>query len=160
MGFLILIIVGFILMWLLIVVPQRRRQAAHVGMIEAIEPGDYVVTAGGIYGTVTDLGQEDVAVAPGVGVELDVVQGPQGFEDTFERCVVQAGPFAKVGHPPTARRTLIECPEHVETTRKPADSLVSAHTISGIDGHVTLHHVHAVHQGWFLFVVSSAENID
>lgn len=72
MGFLILIIVGFILMWLLIVVPQRRRQAAHAGMIAAIEPGDYVVTAGGIYGTVTDLGQEDLGleIAPDVEVRV------------------------------------------------------------------------------------------
>jgi preprotein translocase subunit YajC len=72
MGLLILIIVGFILMWLLIVLPQRRRQAAHVGMIESIEPGDYVVTAGGLYGTVTELGQEDLGleIAPDVEVRV------------------------------------------------------------------------------------------
>jgi preprotein translocase subunit YajC len=72
MGFLILLIVGFVLMWLLIVMPQRRRQAAHVGMIEGIEPGDYVVTAGGLYGTVTELGQDDLGleIAPDVEVRV------------------------------------------------------------------------------------------
>jgi preprotein translocase subunit YajC len=72
MGFLILLIVGFILMWLLIVMPQRRRQAAQIGMIESLAPGDYVVTAGGLYGTVTELGEDDLGleIAPDIEVRV------------------------------------------------------------------------------------------
>jgi preprotein translocase subunit YajC len=72
MTFLIILILGFALMWLLIVLPQRRRQAAHVVLIESLEPGDYVVTAGGIYGTVTEVGEDDLGleIAPEVEVRV------------------------------------------------------------------------------------------
>jgi preprotein translocase subunit YajC len=72
MSFVIILIVGFVLMWLLIVLPQRRRQAAHVGLVESLEPGDYVVTAGGIYGTVTEVGKDDLGleIAPDIEVRV------------------------------------------------------------------------------------------
>src|SRR5688572_6490795 len=72
MSFLIILVIGFVLMWLLIVLPQRRRQAAHAGLIESLEPGDYVVTAGGLYGTVTEVGEDDLGleIAPDVEVRV------------------------------------------------------------------------------------------
>jgi preprotein translocase subunit YajC len=104
MGFLILLVVGFILMWLLIVMPQRRRQAAHQGMIQAIAPGDYVVTAGGLYGTVTDLGDEDLGleIAPDVEVRVakraigavippdEIEEVEEGVDEGEERAAVPA----------------------------------------------------------------------
>jgi preprotein translocase subunit YajC len=71
-GFLIILVIGFVLMWLLIVMPQRRRQAAQLTMLESLAPGDYVVTAGGLYGTVTDLGDQDLGleIAPAVEVRV------------------------------------------------------------------------------------------
>ena len=72
MELLIFLAFGFLLMWLLVVLPQRRRQASHESMISGLKPGDYVVTAGGLYGTVTDLGDEDLGleVAPDVEVRV------------------------------------------------------------------------------------------
>jgi preprotein translocase subunit YajC len=72
MGFLIVLVIGFVLMWLLIVLPQRRRQAAHADMVESLAPGDYVVTAGGLYGTITELGDDDLGleIAPDVEVRV------------------------------------------------------------------------------------------
>jgi preprotein translocase subunit YajC len=71
-GFLLFLIVGFALMWLLIVLPQRRRQQAAEAMVSALKSGDYVVTAGGLYGTVTDLGHDDLGleIAPDVEVRV------------------------------------------------------------------------------------------
>lgn len=72
MELLIFLLFGFGLMWLLVVLPQRRRQAAQQAMLDAVKPGDYIVTAGGMYGTVTELGEDDLGleVAPDVEVRI------------------------------------------------------------------------------------------
>jgi preprotein translocase subunit YajC len=71
-GFLIFLALAIGLMWLLVVLPQRRRQAAHNTMIARLRPGDEVLTAGGLYGDVTEIGEDEVAleIAPGVEVRL------------------------------------------------------------------------------------------
>ena len=73
MDFLIILLFGFALMWLLIVMPQRRRQRAHEEMVTNLRSGDYVLTVGGVYGTVTDIGEDDVGleVAPDIEVRVN-----------------------------------------------------------------------------------------
>ncbi|HEV8248828.1 MAG TPA: preprotein translocase subunit YajC [Gaiellaceae bacterium] len=68
----LILVVGFAVIWLLIVMPQRRRQKAHEELIQRLAPGDYVVTSGGLYGTVTDVGEDDLGleVAPDVEVRV------------------------------------------------------------------------------------------
>jgi preprotein translocase subunit YajC len=50
-----LLIIAFGFLYFVLVRPQRRRQQEARQMISALKPGDEVVTAGGIYGTVTEL---------------------------------------------------------------------------------------------------------
>jgi preprotein translocase subunit YajC len=71
-GFLIFLLVAFVLMWLLVVMPQRRRQAQQRGMIDSIEVGTEVLTAGGLYGDVVEIGEDELAIeiAPGVVVRI------------------------------------------------------------------------------------------
>jgi preprotein translocase subunit YajC len=71
-GFLILLLIlGAV--WLLFVVPARRRQRSHAGMQEEIEVGDEIITAGGLHATVRELGDEQlrVEIAPNVVATLD-----------------------------------------------------------------------------------------
>ena len=58
--------------FLLIVLPQRRRASAHRALIEALEVGDEVVTIGGIFGTIRELGDDriELEVSPGVVVTV------------------------------------------------------------------------------------------
>ena len=72
MDLLIIVVIGFALMWLFVLMPQRRRAAAHARMVSELGVGDEIVTAGGLYGTVTRLADDDVTVevAPGVEVRL------------------------------------------------------------------------------------------
>lgn len=72
MDFLIILIFGFAVLWLLIVLPQRRRQRAHEELIGRLKPGDYVLTSGGLYGTVLEVGEDDLGleVAPDVEVRV------------------------------------------------------------------------------------------
>jgi preprotein translocase subunit YajC len=73
MGYLIILVALFGLMWLLLVRPQRKRQLQQSQMRDAIRPGVDVLTAGGIHGTVREVGDEivHVEIAPGTTVRLD-----------------------------------------------------------------------------------------
>jgi preprotein translocase subunit YajC len=72
--FLIVILFGFALIWLFIVLPQRRRQSTHQKMIDSLKTGDEVLTAGGIYGYVTELAQDEIAIEVADGVELRIAK--------------------------------------------------------------------------------------
>jgi preprotein translocase subunit YajC len=69
---LIILLIGFVIMWAVIILPQRRRAAAHERMVSALEVGDEIVTAGGLHGRVTHMGGDElrVEIAPGVEVRL------------------------------------------------------------------------------------------
>ena len=85
MGYLIIIVVLFAAMWLFLVRPQRRRQLEQAELQDSLEPGDEILTAGGIHGTVREIEEElvRVEIAPGTVVRLDrravatVVQEPE-----------------------------------------------------------------------------------
>jgi preprotein translocase subunit YajC len=70
---LILIVALFALLWLLLIRPQRQKQAEQQRMIETVEPGDEVLTVGGIYGIVQEVDEEDdliVEIAEGIQVRV------------------------------------------------------------------------------------------
>jgi preprotein translocase subunit YajC len=69
-GFFLLIILAFGFLWLVLVRPQKRRQVQQQRMLSDLKIGDEVVTAGGIYGTITGLDEEDVMVR--IAPELEV----------------------------------------------------------------------------------------
>jgi preprotein translocase subunit YajC len=68
----IVILVLLFAMWLLLIRPQRRKQQQQQQMIEDLEVGDEVVTAGGLYGYVEELDGEEVKleIAPGTTVRV------------------------------------------------------------------------------------------
>src|SRR5436853_6246350 len=68
-GFL-LIIIAFGFLYFVLVRPQKRRQLAQQRMLNELHVGDEIVTAGGIYGEIVGLGDEDVTVR--IAPELDV----------------------------------------------------------------------------------------
>jgi preprotein translocase subunit YajC len=72
-GYLIIIVVLFAVMWLFLIRPQRRRQVEQGQMQDTLEPGDEILSAGGIHGTVREI-EDDVIhleIAPGTVVRLD-----------------------------------------------------------------------------------------
>jgi len=56
----------------LIVRPQRRQLAARRALIQAVEVGDEIITAGGIYAVVCSIDEETlrVEIAPGIEMTL------------------------------------------------------------------------------------------
>jgi preprotein translocase subunit YajC len=59
-------------MYVLMIRPQRQRQAQQQSMIDGCGVGDDVLTTGGIYGTVTQVDGDDVVVeiAPTITVHM------------------------------------------------------------------------------------------
>ena len=74
MDFVIILLFGFAVMWLLIVLPQRRRQRAHEELVGNLRPGDYVLTAGGLYGTVLEVGDDDLGLEVSPDIEVRVAK--------------------------------------------------------------------------------------
>ncbi len=74
LGPLIFIIVLFALMWLVLIRPQRRRQLEQAQLIERLEVGDEIVTAGGLYGRLTRIDADEVGVEVAPGVEVRVAR--------------------------------------------------------------------------------------
>jgi preprotein translocase subunit YajC len=70
----IFILVLLALMWFLLIRPQRRRQLEAQRMIESLEVGKEIVTAGGLYGTVTALEGDEVRLEIADGVEVRVAK--------------------------------------------------------------------------------------
>jgi preprotein translocase subunit YajC len=60
------------LAWFVLVRPQRRRQVAQQELYASIQTGDEVVTAGGLYGHVQAVRDDelDVEIAPGTVVRV------------------------------------------------------------------------------------------
>ena len=71
-AFLILIVL-FGAVWLMFVMPARRKRVAHAAMQDSIEVGDDIISAGGMHGTVREIDGDlvKVEIAPSVVVTLD-----------------------------------------------------------------------------------------
>ena len=71
-GFLILIVLVFGAIWLLILRPQKRRQIAQQDLLQSIQPGVEILTAGGLFGVVREVDDDEltVEIAPGTNVRL------------------------------------------------------------------------------------------
>lgn len=68
--FVVLIIVLF---WTTVLRPQVRAQRKHEKLIDSLKVGDQIVTAGGIYGKITELTEDTLTleVAPQVRITFD-----------------------------------------------------------------------------------------
>jgi preprotein translocase subunit YajC len=57
----------FVVLYFIMIRPQMKRQKEHKAMIEALAKGDEVVTAGGLLGRISKLGDTYVSVEAGNG---------------------------------------------------------------------------------------------
>ena len=73
MAQLILLLAMLVLLWALLIRPQRSRQRQQQEVLSAVEPGDEIITVGGLYGIVQEIDEEDdliVEVADAVHVRI------------------------------------------------------------------------------------------
>jgi preprotein translocase subunit YajC len=66
------LVLMFVVLYFVMIRPQMKKQKEHRAMIEALAKGDEVVTAGGLIGKVTKLGDGFLSVEVASGVEVQM----------------------------------------------------------------------------------------
>ena len=66
------IVLMFVLLYFLMIRPQMKRAKETKSMIEALQKGDEVVTAGGIVGRISKMGEQYVSLEIAPNTEISV----------------------------------------------------------------------------------------
>jgi preprotein translocase subunit YajC len=72
--FLIIMVLMLGVMYVLMIRPQRQRQAQQQAMIDGAGVGDDVLTTGGIYGTISETEGDDIVVEIASGVTVHMTR--------------------------------------------------------------------------------------
>ena len=70
----IFLVVIFALFYFVMIRPQQRRQKDHQAMMQELQRGDKVMTAGGIYGTIDTVNEDNVVIKVESGSTLRVAR--------------------------------------------------------------------------------------
>ncbi len=73
-SFLLVMLIMVAFMYLLLIRPQRQQQRRHAEMLANLRVGDEVITAGGIYGDVTEVQADRVSLEIAEDVEIEVAK--------------------------------------------------------------------------------------
>ena len=68
----LLIVLMFVVLYFLMIRPQMKRAKEHKTMIEALQRGDEVVTAGGLLGRISKLNENYITLEIASNVEIQV----------------------------------------------------------------------------------------
>ena len=71
---LVFLVVIFAMFYFLMIRPQRKRQKEHEQMMQALQKGDKIITAGGIYGTIESVGDDSLVIKVEGGTTLRVAR--------------------------------------------------------------------------------------
>jgi preprotein translocase subunit YajC len=71
----IFLVVIFGLFYFVMVRPQRRRQKEHQAMMQELQKGDRVITAGGIYGTIESVSEDSIVLKVESGTSIRIARG-------------------------------------------------------------------------------------
>ena len=66
------LVLMFVVLYFVMIRPQMKKQKEHRAMIEAITKGDEVVTAGGVLGKISKLGESFLGIEVANGVEIQI----------------------------------------------------------------------------------------
>lgn len=70
-----LILAMFAVLYFLMIRPQMKRAKEHKAMVDGLQKGDEVVTAGGILGRISKVEDQYVTVAIAANVEIQAQRG-------------------------------------------------------------------------------------
>ena len=66
------LVLMFVVLYFIMIRPQMKKQKEHRAMVDALAKGDEVVTAGGVLGRVSTMGENFIGVEIASGVEVQV----------------------------------------------------------------------------------------
>ncbi len=67
-------ILVFVIFYFLLIRPQRMKQKKHQEMVELLKPGDKIITAGGIHGTVMGVQKDRIELKVASNVKIDIAK--------------------------------------------------------------------------------------
>lgn len=68
----------FVIFYVLIILPTRKKQKKHMDMVSALKPGDKIITTGGIYGTIMGVQQDRIELKIATNVKVDITKSAVG----------------------------------------------------------------------------------
>ena len=69
-GSIIIFILILVIMYIILIRPQKKREREFRNMLDALKVGDKIVTIGGIVGVITYINEKEVKIKTGDDVEL------------------------------------------------------------------------------------------
>ena len=66
------LVLMFVVLYFVMIRPQMKKQKEHRAMIDALAKGDEVVTAGGLLGKVTKMGEAYLSLELATGIEVQL----------------------------------------------------------------------------------------
>ncbi len=75
LGMFLPMILMFAAFYFLLIAPQRKKQKQHTQMLETLGKGDDVMTASGIFGTITSVKEDRFVIKIADGVKIEIQKG-------------------------------------------------------------------------------------
>ena len=66
------LVLMFVVLYFVMIRPQMKKQKEHRAMVEALAKGDEIISAGGVLGKVSKLGDNYLGLAISNGVEIQI----------------------------------------------------------------------------------------
>ena len=71
----IFLVVMFALFYFVMIRPQRQKQKEHQEMVQQLQKGDKVITAGGIFGVIESMREDSIVLKVESGATIRVARG-------------------------------------------------------------------------------------
>jgi len=78
LGAILPFVLVFVIFYLLIIMPQRKKQKKHLDLVENLKPGDRIVTTAGIFGTVMGVQKDRIELKIAANVKVDITKSAVG----------------------------------------------------------------------------------
>jgi preprotein translocase subunit YajC len=73
-AFIIVLVAMLVLMYFLLIRPQRAQQRRTQDMLSGLKPGDEIITVGGIYGDVVEIEDDKIVLEIAEDVQIEVAR--------------------------------------------------------------------------------------
>jgi preprotein translocase subunit YajC len=68
------LVVVVVIFYFLVFAPERKRRKQHASMLQALKPGDRVLTSGGMYGRVVGVADDKVQLRIADQVQIEIAR--------------------------------------------------------------------------------------
>jgi preprotein translocase subunit YajC len=77
-GMPVMMIAIFAIFYLLIIMPQRKKQKKHLELVENLKPGDDIITTAGIFGKVVSVQKDRIELKIAANVQIKITKSAVG----------------------------------------------------------------------------------